>query len=447
MNNKPNINNPIGRRAFLFDSAVFASSIGFPMIVSASTLGRGGILPPSERIRLGQIGCGKMGIGLRNSFAGSPDVELVAFCDVEPKRLADYKNYSEAILAKRLGKSQTDSVKVYEDYNDLLARSDIDGVIISTPDHWHANITIAACRAGKDIYCEKPLTHTVQESYDVCSAVKRYGRILQTGSQQRSDSAFRTAVELVRNGRLGKVHTIRCRVGGSPKFDFNLVEHHQDFFNWDRWVGPSLYRPYNTILAPMNPAESGFPSWRYYSDFGGGGQCDFGAHMYDIAQWAIGRDGDGPVEVIPPEPGNPDRQYLTYIYSDGVKLQRSPYLHYPEKTENAVEFTGESGVLYVSRGNVLLTKPSHLKLEPISANDIRVYHSSNHRDNFLECIKTRKKTICNEDVGSSTAITCNLGIIAERLGRSFLWDHRAGRSNDAEVNRYLNPPKRAQYAI
>ena len=434
----------VSRRTFLKRTAGAGAVAGFPMIIPASALGLQGEVAPSERITLGHVGLGKMGWGLAKNFGGQSDVQVVACSDVEKGRLKTFRDFYQETLSKRLGQNRTKGVEAYEDYREMLARDDIDGVIVSSPDHWHSTMTIDACRAGKDVYCEKPLTHTVQEAYDIVTAVRCYGRVLQTGSMQRSSREFRFAVEMVRNGRIGKVHTINCAIGGAPSFVYDLCEQVQSSFNWDRWIGPSAYQPYHPRIAPVNWSKSGFPAWRYYSDFGGGGQSDWGAHMYDIAQWGLGRDGDSPVEVIPPVPDDPERKYMTYIYDDGVKMVRRS--HTEISGIGGVEFIGDKGVIAVNRGK-LATSPGHLKSEPTRADEEAVYNSGHHARDFLDCMRTRQKPICNEDVGASTAVICNLGNIAERIGESFKFDYERGATDNAEANRYLNPPKRSRYTI
>ena len=418
-------------------SAKTAAIIGAPMILPASVLGRNGAVAPSERITVGHIGCGKIGRSLRGAFGTAPDVQMLACSDVESARLKEFTDaYSQWTGGKK--------VEAYDDYRDLLARSDIDAVIISTPDHWHAKMTIEACRAGKDVYCEKPLTFSVQEAYDVMDAVQHYGRVLQTGSMQRSMREFRFAVEMVRNGRIGRVHTINTPIGGTPNYVYNLVEEPQNIFNWDRWVGPAPLQPYNSAIAPKS-LDAPWAGWRRYAMYGGGGQSDWGAHMYDIAQWGLNRDGDAPVEVIPAVPNDPDRKSLTYVYDDGVKLHARAQTEFSGKGAG-VEFIGDEGAISVWRGGIE-TKPGRLALEPITTDEERVYRSTNHSRDFLNCIKTRQKPICNEVVGASSAIVCHLGNIANRVGETLEWDHKKGLTNNAEANRLLNPPKRDGYTV
>jgi predicted dehydrogenase len=438
--------NPVqSRRSFLKNSAKACVILGFPTIIPASAMGRNGTVAPSARLTLGHIGCGKMGGLLRGSFAGMPDVQVVACSDVESQRLVEYQAFYSKALGDRVGGSAAKGVETYNDYHDLLARPDIDGVIISTPDHWHANMTIDACRMGKDVYCEKPLTHTVAQAYRVADAVKQYGRVLQTGSMQRSSSEFRFAAEMVRNGRIGKVHTINCAVGGAPHFFYDLVGQKQTTFDWDRWVGPSQYQPYNYSIAPPDPEKGNWPNWREYADFGGGGQCDWGAHMYDIAQWGLGRDGETPVEVLPAGSSPLAENRLTYLYADGVKMTRGDITQFPGRN-GGLEFIGEEGAIYVNRGQ-LETSPASLKNTATLGTEERVYNSTNHHRDFINCMKTREQPICNEDVGASTAVICNLGNIADRIGQSFKWNYSTGLTDNEEANRYLNPPARANYAL
>jgi len=440
-----NLNQQHTRRSFLKNSAKACAILGFPAIIPASALGRGRTVAPSARLTLGHIGCGKQGVGLRRALAGMSDVQMVACSDVESARLADFQAFYSKVMGKRNGSQAAKGVDTYIDYREMLARPDIDGVIISTPDHWHANMTIAACRAGKDVYCEKPLTHTVGEAYEVTAAVQRYGRVLQTGSMQRSYREFRFAVEMVRNGRIGKVHTVNCDIGGPPHFFYDLVEERQTTFDWDRWVGPSQYQVYNTSLAPGNPTESGWAKWRHYADFGGGGQCDFGAHMYDIAQWGLGRDGETPVEVLPAGSSPLAGEHLTYLYADGVKMTRRKITQFPG-ARGGLEFIGENGSIYVNRG-LLETNPATLKTDLTLGTEERVYNSTSHLSDFINCMKTRQKPICNENVGASTSVVCALGNIADRIGQPFKWNYKTGQTDNEEANRHLSTVARSTYAV
>lgn len=433
----------IHRRDFIKKSLVVAS---LPTILPASVLGRNGAVAPSNRVTLAHIGCGIQARNLRNVLRHLPDAQVVACADVEGSRLQEFKNFYDSFYQKHRGQSQGSGVALYDDFLELLERPDIDGVIIATPDHWHADMTIAACRAGKDVYCEKPLTHTVGEAYDVVAAVQQYGRVLQNGSQQRSSQNFRFAVEMVRNGRIGRVHTLNVAAGSPPSFYYDLCEEKQDVLNWDRWVGPSAMQAYNSKIAPTSADYSVYPAWRFYSDFGGGGQCDWGAHQYDIAQWGLDRDGDAPVEVIPPDPSDPERKSLTYRYADGVQIvrQRSGSV-FPELSKG-VEFIGDEGSIYVGRG-VIETKPARLKLEPTRGDEQTVYQSTSHTRNFVDCIKSRQKPICDEVVGASSAVVCHLGNIAEQCGQAIKFDYKTGLTDNAAANFLLRSPKRPQYAV
>tara|TARA_B110000196_G_scaffold9653_1_gene8108 strand:- start:3822 stop:5237 length:1416 start_codon:yes stop_codon:yes gene_type:complete len=442
----PNLNLLHTRRSFLKNSAKACAILGFPTIIPASVLGRSGAVAPSNRLSLAHIGCGKMARGLRNTFCHMSDVQVVACADVERSRLQDFKHFYDAFYQKEREQAKGEGIALYDDFLELLARPDIDGVIIAAPDHWHANMTIAACRAGKDVYCEKPLTHTVGEAYEVVAAVQQYGRVLQTGTMQRSSQEFRFAVEMVRNGRIGHVHTLNVAGGTPPKFMYDLCEEKQDTINWDRWVGPSAMQPYNSKIAPAPAVYANWPAWRWYSDFGGGSQCDWGAHQYDIAQWALDRDGDAPVEVTPPDPSDPERKSLTYRYADGVQIinQRNGSV-FPELSQG-VEFIGDEGTIYVGRG-VLETKPTRLKFEPTRGDERTVYESTSHARNFVDCIKSRQKPICDEVVGASSAVVCHLGNVAVQCGQAFKFDYKTGLTDNAAANLLLSTAKRSQYAV
>lgn len=426
----------LNRREFIRKSVKAGGLLSIPTFIPASVLGRGGAVAPSERVNIAFIGLGKLASGsLKSSFAGLPDVQVVACCDIEPERVRNFqKSFSDMGV----------ELDAYHDYQELLSRSDIDGVVIATPDHWHAKMTIDACRAGKDVYCEKPLSHTIAEAYAIVDAVNRYGRVLQTGSMQRSSREFRFAAEMVRSGRIGKVHSVYCSVGGAPKYTYDLVEQDPGAIDWDRWLGPAPYVPYNERIAPRN-IDADWAKWRNYAAFGGGGQSDWGAHMYNIAQWGLGRDGDAPVEIIPPASGNPDRRHLTYVYADGVKMMRRKLPNFAHFGAG-VEFHGEDGVIAVSRGKVD-TKPKAIMVDPTRADEVALYRSSLHSRDFVNCMKSRSKPICSEIVGASTSVICYLGNIAERLKRSIDFDYKTGLSSDADANRLLDNTKRAKYAI
>ncbi|HID23117.1 MAG TPA: Gfo/Idh/MocA family oxidoreductase, partial [Planctomycetaceae bacterium] len=297
------------RRRFL---GTTVASLAAPMIIPRHVLGGDGTVGANETIALGAIGIGKMmhESHLRH-FLRMPEVRVVAVSDVDTTR-------------RETGKRQVDEAygnkgcAAYNDYREMLAREDIDAIVCATPDHWHARIIIDTCRAGKDMYCEKPLTNTLREAKLVMDVVKPSGIIFQTGSQQRASRNFRYACELVRNGYIGDVKRVLVGVGGPPRPCDLPGEAMEPGLDWDRWLGPAPMRPYNSVLSPRGMHKH-FPTWRAYCEYGGGGMTDWGAHHFDIAQWGLGMDQSGPVEVVPPK--NPAAgKGVTFIYANGTEV-------------------------------------------------------------------------------------------------------------------------------
>ena len=412
---------PTTRRAFVQASAATVFSILGANAVAAT-----------NRINVGLVGCGKRMNGLCGALLGISDVRVVAVVDVESERLNAFK--------KRVDESYGDEeCGAYEDYREMLARPDLDAVVIATPDHWHALITIDSFRAGKDVYCEKPLTHTLDEAIKVEAAATRYDRILQTGSQQRSDPSFRFAAEMVFNGRIGEVKTVYCSIGGAPG-PCSLPGHPPPAgMNWDFWVGPAPYRPWNEGIAPAD-ISSGWAQWRRYREYGGGGQCDFGAHAYDIAHWGMGMDAAGPVEVIAPQ--EREDGLLAYRYANGATMVRGKGVDGAQVT-----FVGSEGTVGVNRGQRLVTIPETIKLDPTKPSEENLYRSSDHMADFLQAVRTRRQPLCNVQVGVNTAIACHLGNVAERIGHGFKWDPVARTTDDAEAKQYFGTIYRGGWSI
>jgi predicted dehydrogenase len=389
---------------------------------------------------MGFIGLGKqMGWHL-DTFLNRSGAQVVAVCDVESTRLGNQQRHVDGVYSGRLGKGSYKGCAAYKNFLGLMGRDDIDAVIIATPDHWHALIAIAAAKSGKDIYCEKPLTLAINEGKAMVKAVREYGRVFQTGSQQRSEWQFRLACELVRNGRIGKVHTVHVNVGGPP-VECNLPgQPVPEGLDWDFWLGPAPWRPYNADIAPGLDFQ-GWPNFRAYRDYAGGGMTDIGAHHFDIAQWGLGMDGSGPTEIIPPD--GKEYKLLTYKYVNGVTMY-----HTGGHPRAAVEFIGSLGRLRVNRGNYIETDPPELMADPIRPNDIRLYHSTEHHDNWLECIHTRKRPICDVEIGHRSVTVCHLGNIAYWLKRPLRWDPvKEEFIGDAEATRLLQRPMRSPWRL
>ena len=418
------------RRTFLKQAAGLSAFY----IVPRHVLGRG-FLAPSDQISVGFIGLGKQSGGLRGQFLKN-EARLTAVCDVDQPKIAAF---AEAINKHYADKGETATYSGclrYDDYRKLLNNKDIDAVVIATPDHWHSPIAIAAAKAGKDIYCEKPLSLTVQEGRDMVNATRQYKRVFQTGSMQRSWKEFRQAVELVRNGYIGQIKTIYVNVGGPPR-EFDLVsESIPAGLNWDAWLGPNtIERPYNNVLNPAINA-SFWGKWRDIRDFGGGGMTDWGAHMFDIAQWGLDMDNSGPTEVLPGKDG----KGLVYRYANGVEMH-----HSPAEGKQFCQFIGTEGAVKVARGE-LTTTPATLKDKVIGENEKRVYFSDNHYKDFLDAIRSRKNPICDVEVGHRTASVCNIGNIAYLLGRPLRWNPNIEQfEGDAEANKLLSRPMRTKW--
>jgi len=426
----------ISRRQFIKRAAgTTAAAIGFPYIVPASALGKAGDAAPSDRITLGFIGTGKQSKHLMKSFLSSPGTHVVAACDVDRLKLERGKKIVEDHYADKSGGTYK-GCDIYGDFRDLLARDDIDAVVIATPDHWHAIIVIESAKAGKDIYCEKPLSQTIVEARAMVNAVRRYGRVFQTGSMQRSDWHFRLGCELVRNGYIGQLKHVTVNVSGPPDDNPLAEEPVPDYLDWDMWLGPALWRPYNSELSP-NLSWDGFPHWRYHSSFGGGGMTDWGAHHFDIAQWALGMDQSGPVEIIPPD--SRDYEVLTYKYANGVTMTRDK--------ANGVLFTGTKGEVETNRGH-LRTVPEELKNQQIGPNEIHLYESRNHYTDWLDAIRKRSRPICDIETGCRSVSVCHLGNMAYKLGRPLKWDpEREVFLGDSGANRLLSCAMRSPWHL
>ncbi len=427
------------RRFFLKRATALSALVAAPTIIPASARGANGQTAPSERITLGHIGMGKQNSGaLLGGFLNQPDTQVLAVCDVESKRLKTAQKRANDHYAAQTEKGEYKGCIDYHNYEDLLAREELDAVVIATPDHWHAIMAIHACRAGKDVYCEKPLSLTVRQARAMVNAARRYGRVFQTGSMQRSDSKFRIGCEMVRNEWIGKVQTVNVNVGGPSEECYLPEEPRIPTLDWDRWLGPAPWRPYHSILCPDH--TNTFPNWRQYRDYSGGGMTDWGAHHFDIMQWGLGMDHSGPVEIIPPNGSDVPR--LTYRYANGVTVN-----HGGATGGAGAEFHGPDGSVRVNRG-FLDTTPPELMRRALTPGEIRLYASNNHYADFLKCIRTRQKPICDVEIGARSVTVCHLGNIAYWLGRPLKWDPvKEEIIGDPEAARWLDRPSRAPYVL
>ena len=376
------------------------------------------------------VGLGLISNGHFNHYLNSGDAELVALCDVNKSQLT--KPMAQVTKAKKM-------CDTYEHYEELLDRSDIDAVVICTPDHWHVGIAIDAMRKGKDVYVEKPISLTIEEGIAICAAEKKYGRIVQTGSQQRSEEAFRKAAELVRNGYIGDIIEIEARLGDFPPATQLSAEPIPENFNYDKWLGPAPWEPYNKKRVEGNYGGG----WRSFWEYGSRKNGDWGAHHFDIIQWALGMDHSGPVEFVPQ--GFNGAKFQHYIYANGIKVFRD------RKEFNQgymIAFKGTKGMVFVGRGGEFATSPVSLKTLALPSSDIHLYKSTNHRNNWLECIRSRQAAICPASIGHRTATICQLSGIAERLGRPIYWDPlKEEIVGDPSANKWVSRPRRAPYAL
>ncbi len=422
----------MNRRTFLRRTSLAAAA---PMFVSSTVLGQNA---PSNRITLGLIGMGLMMRTHLRSMCGRPGVQVLAVCDVDRQRREAARQAVEEAYGAQTASGAWRGCAAVHEFEEILAREDIQAVLIATPDHWHAPIACAAIRAGKDVYVQKPMTLTQREGRVLSDLAQRCGAIVQVGSQQRSEAAFRRACEIVRNGWIGRVHTIYARLGEFPP-PVELPEQPvPDGFDYDRWLGPTPWRPYN---AERVKGDYG-GGWRRFWEYGSRKNGDWGAHHFDIIQWALGRDDSGPVEFIPK--GWEGAEYQMHVYADGVRVLRD----HPTRNGHMIQFIGTEGEVCVSRGNRIETTPPELATRPLGPGDVRLYESSDHEGNWLECIRTRRPTICPAEVGHRTATICILAGIAERLGRPIRWDPvREDIVGDEAARRWLDRPRRAPYVM
>jgi predicted dehydrogenase len=440
--------NAITRRNFVKTAAAIAAS--GPYIITSCARGPA-VKPvkkfgPNERIVMGVIGCGIQSRHLINRFIASRDAQIVAVCDVDQTRREVAAKGIDGRQSKEAAVGTYKGCAIYGDFRKVLDRSDIDAVIIAAPDHWHAILVIEACKAGKDIYCEKPMSLTIHEAREMIRAVRKYNRVFQTGSMQRSSEEFHKACTLVQNGRIGKVQHVIVNIGGTSRPCDLPDQPIPEGMNWDWWIGPTPYRGYNEELAPMGATYSVYPHWRNYREFSGGMMTDWGAHHFDIAQWGLGMDKSGPVEIIPPkgEQDSADYQPLTYQYANGVSMERNNQ-YKGEKTRGA-RFIGTDGWIEVDRG-YFKAVPEEIAKEPWSGS-IKLYESRDHYGDFLNSMRTRKPPICDVEIGASSVIVCHIGNIAWWTNQRLKWDPKKERFVDnAEANRWLDRKRRGPWQL
>jgi predicted dehydrogenase len=452
----------LSRRGFIQRSMAALAAAGLPAWAAseivASRLEAAEDDKPKDTIQVGLVGCGGQGRYILNAALRDKRVKVVAVCDVDRTRVEKASN-------ELPGKP-----KAYEDFRHLNDDKNVDAILCGTVDHWHALVSIDAMLKGKDVYCEKPLSLTVEESKAIARVAREKKRIFQVGSQQRSDARFRLACELVRNGRLGKIQVIETRIGSNPTSPVVPEAPVPEGLNWDFWLGPTPKVPYRWMEAKDHRPpyySNGHYEFRWWYAYSGGKMTDWGAHHNDIAQWALGMDDSGPVEVTAkataPAKGegrydcHPDFE-VTYTYANGTKLVCK------SKGENGVNFLGEDGKeIFVSRSLIRASDqemkpttgkggkpggPSKILDEKLGKDAIRLYLSNNHMENWLEGIRTRKACICDANVGHRSVTVCHIGVIATRLGKALKWDPKAEKFlGDDEANAMLSRKMRGDWKL
>ncbi len=426
----------ITRRKFLKRATAAAAGVaGIPYLIPSSALGKAGTVAPSNRVVVGVIGTGGQGTGDMRGFLNKEEVQLVAVCDVD----TDHRNRARDFVN---GKYGNNDCAAYNDFREVIERSDIDAVLLAVPDQWHAITAIMAARAGKDIHAQKPLAYNISEGRAIVDAVNQYGVVWQTGSQQRSDRRFRFACELVRNGRIGDVHTVRIGLPKRSSIRDNGTQPAPVLagFDYDMWLGPAPWAPYNPSRCHWN--------FRWISDYAGGQITDWAGHHCDIAQWGMDTEHTSPVEIegtgiFPRESlfDTVEDYRFTCKYAEGFTMIVTG------ASTLGVRFEGSEGWVFVNRGKID-AQPKSLLNSVIGPDEIQLYKSDDHKQDFLDCVRTRSRTVAPVDVAHRSIMIGHLGVIALKLGRKVHWDPRKERFiNDPEADRLLSRPMRSPWHL
>jgi predicted dehydrogenase len=423
----------------------------------------------NDRVLIGAIGIGSPGGRneqlMHDVLNLKRQIQYVAVCDVDGR----HRDHAAAMLKQR-----GMDVQPYKDFRELLDRKDISAVLIATPDHWHTLVALEAMKRGKDVYCEKPLTLTIDEGKHLVKAAREKETVFQVGSQQRSDPRFRLACELVRNGRIGTIKTVETRIGTAPTSPPIPSVSPPKELDWDFWLGPTPMVDYMELKQGNHTYTRCHYEFRWWYDYSGGKMTDWGAHHNDIAQWGLGMDGNGPIAVeaegkAPPKTNN---QYnchpefkVTYTYANGAKVVCShtqlPDAPDPKQTkitrkdgrekavghDNGILFIGEDGKWIFVNREIITASDKKLLDEPLSDNAQRLEVSNNHMGNFFDCLGTRKRPICDVEIGHRSVTVCHLGVIALRSGTKLNWNPKEERFEDAEANKWLSREMRAPWKI
>jgi len=428
----------VSRRRFLASTGILAATSSLPLWFVQECAAQQAPAPVKEDLRLALIGCGGQGTGdARNA---SRFGKVVAVCDVDANHMARAQKTFPGAAG-------------YSDFRKLLERKDVDAVICGTVDHWHTLVAMAAMKAGKDIYCEKPMTLTIDEGKHLVEVQKQTQRILQVGTQQRSNAYFRLACDLVRNGRVGTLKQVDVWLpAGMRQGPFQTSDVPKGF-DYDFWLGPTTKVPY--------VKERTHRTFRYWWEYSGGTMTDWGAHHNDIALWALDMDHSGPisaegkqlVDMIPGGYTAASQYELKYTYANGVihncksTTATSPFGAVLDRNgqQHGIKFIGSDGWIWVTRGGVIDASDRDI-LSKLPENAPRVYKSSDHMGNFIDCVKTRKQPVCPVGVGHRSASMSHLGVLAVRLGRKLNWDPvKEQFINDAEAQSYVARDMRGPY--
>jgi predicted dehydrogenase len=467
---------PLSRRDFVRASAATAvaatsasgvlTSAAFGQDKPASSEGGG-----NKALRVGFIGLGKMGRSHLDKFVGYRDVFVTAVCDVDTARREAARAFVDEKYAEFERKGAA-KCKEYKNYREVLADRDVDAVLIATPDHWHTAMAIDACKAKKDVYCEKPLTLTIDEAKRIIEAARKHERVFQVGSQQRTEGPFADAVDMVRAGRIGKVKEVRVGIGPTSKPCQLFPEQPDPGLDWNEWLGPAQERPYHHVVCQRGlPDTYPFnPGWRDYREFSGGNVTDWGAHHIDITHWALDMDQSGPAEARPPKRGmDPYGAELVYrgsqygtdevvvrheevVYEHDVKGKDGKTEHKTER--NGILFIGDAGRLFVNRA-FLLSEPDGIAKQSLSEGERKVPRvdgkgMQNHHRNWIECIGSRQRPIADVEVGARTITACHIMNIAIWHDAKLNWDPQkwefTGEFADA-ANALRSRPRRKGYEL
>lgn len=439
--------NKLNRRLFIKGTAGAAAGafLGIPALVPSSVLGADA---PSNRLNMGCIGVGRMGRSNLKGFLQFDRVKAVAVCDVDANRAKDAKKIIDDYYSGKTGKP-VDDCRTATDFREIISRPDIDFVSIVTPDHWHAIPAIEAARRGKDIFIEKPLTYTIEEGRILSDTVRRYGRILQVNSWQRSVRDFRFACELVRNGRIGELTAVKVGIGIDPGCEPQPEMPVPENLDYNLWLGPAAVKPYTEKRVHPQQGYSR-PGWLRVLDYCHGMITGWGAHHNDIAQWGLGKELTGPVEIEGTghyhETGLWDVHgefSIDYTYDNGIVVNCA----HNKKNPQGVTFEGTEGWVYVKRGK-LDAHPKSLLKSKIGPDAIHLYESDDHKGNFLECIKSRKDPVASVEIGHRSNTVCVLGSIAMQLGRKLKWNpDKEEFIGDPEANMMRSRTMRAPWRV